>query len=94
MSLKDRIIKYIQTHRGCNKTSVKNAIKERAEATIDKDIKELIEEKKVICIIDEVNPRIHHLYPNDVELSRRKTNSFILSKVEEQLKNQIVQPLS
>ena len=89
MNREERILKYIETHSGCTKTIVKNST-DMAEGTADKILKKLIEkDKKVICIIDDVNPRIHHLYRNGPEISKMRTKKFILSKIEEQINNQM-----
>ena len=59
-----------------------------AEGTAKKILRKLIEkDKKVICVIDDANPRIHHLYINGPEISEMWTKKFILSKIEEQINN-------
>ncbi len=86
MSREDRIINFIKTHRGCTKTLAENST-DMAEKTARTIIKKLIKDRIVICEIDAINPQVHHLYINDVALSRKKINDLIKSKVDAQMKN-------
>jgi len=83
---KNKILEYIEGHLGCTKTSLENGV-DMAPRTVRKHLQNLIEdEKKVVCIVDKANPRIHHLFINDqVKLA---IMSLAMSRVEEQMKNQ------
>ncbi|HEY1247871.1 MAG TPA: hypothetical protein VGE97_02675 [Nitrososphaera sp.] len=83
---KDKILEYIGANLGCTKTSLEDNL-DMASRTVRRYLKELIEEdKKVICIIDKVNPRIHHLFLNDpIKLA---VMNLKMSKAEELMKNQ------
>ena len=59
-----------------------------AENTAKKILKKLIDDGRVICLIDKVNPRIHHLYINGEKMSRLRTRGILLSKFEGQIKKQ------
>ena len=88
MSREETILEYIETHDGCTKTEVENNTG-MAEKTAKKYLKKLIDEGKVVYDIDEVNPQTHHLHINNPNRSEMKTKNFILSRMEEQIKNLI-----
>jgi predicted transcriptional regulator len=85
----EKILEYIEANPGCTKTMVNNGT-DMAENTAKKAVKKLIDEGQVICEIDDVNSRIHHLYinNNNSTMSLTKTKNLILSKVQEQINNQ------
>ena len=87
MGRKDKVLEYIDGHFGCTKTSLENGVVGMAPRTVRKYLKELIEEdKKVVCIVDKVNPRIHHLFIND-QIKLMKMD-LAMSKVEAQMKKE------
>ena len=89
MNREDIILKYIDEHDGCNKTNVKDGcIKYVGDKTADKILKKLIQDEKVVCEIDKVNPQIHRLHINNETRSLIKTKNLILSRFEEQFNNQ------
>jgi hypothetical protein len=83
-----KVIEYIRAHEGCWKTKVKYNMP-FAYGTTDRILKDLIDEGKITCTLDKKNPRIHHLFINDVRMSQLRTKDLLLSRFEGQIKDQI-----
>lgn len=88
-----RIYDYIKANPGCTKTKVETET-DMAELTARNIHKKLIDNGKVICVVDEVNPRKHHLFINERTISLtpaslEKLDRLRRAKVEEQIKKQV-----
>lgn len=87
MDREDNVLEYIEAHPLCTKTEVKNSM-DMATPTTDKILKKLIQvDKKITCVIDSVNPRIHHLIVNNE--NKMLMANLLLKKAEEQLKKEM-----
>jgi hypothetical protein len=77
LNRKKMVLDFIDAHPLCTKTNVKNSMP-FAPGTTDKILKELIEvDEKVVCYIDKVNPRTHHLLIPDKGRSAMVNNSLL-----------------
>ena len=90
----EKILEYIEANPGCTKTEAEvENFDYMGEKKAKKIIKKLIiDDKKVICVIDKVNSQIHHLFINNEptpETAITNVKNLILSKVEEQMKKQM-----
>jgi hypothetical protein len=80
LNRKEEVIEYIEAHPFCSRTNVIDNMP-FADKTTKKVLKELIEEdKKITCVIDKKNPRVHQLIVNhNMEIGSEKINRLLKS---------------